>query len=135
MSKETIFSPEWLAHMDQAVRNCKHEDGSPEIVTGCYAAKKTKVGWRISNGRAWWDKPTLVRELHEYPDGTVCAHNYIEGVGTYPRRTIENNGLQPIRPQNLPSILPISKIVYFDHRDLTADGRAKRMEYKMEGSR
>lgn len=129
--EEIIFTPEWLARMDRIAHNCKFEEGSPEIVTGCYAAKKTKQGWRISNGRAWWDNPVLVRELHEYPNGTVCAHNYIEGVGTYSKRTIENNNLTAIRPQQLPNILPISKIVYFDHRQLTPEGRAKRLVHEI----
>lgn len=131
MNEITKFSPEWLKDMDARAKRCKAENGGgPEVQTGYYAVKKCGAGWRISNGRAWWDNPVLVRELHEYPDGLVCSHYYIEGVQLFSRRNIENSGLKAMRPAEVANLLPLAKVVYFDHRQLT-DGRAKRIVYDL----
>lgn len=137
-NETAIFSPAWLKKMDERARACKYETGSPEINTGFYAVKKTAAGWRVSNGRAWWDNPVLIREIHEYADGTVCAHNYIEGVGTFGRRHITEAGLCAVRASELTSMFNLARIVYFDHRKLDAQGRATRLvkevSQKPEGS-
>lgn len=127
----TIFSPEWLKKLDDRARKCRQEDGGPEVTVGYYAARKVKGVWKISNGRTWWDNPVLVREFHEYPDGTVVAHTYIEGVQMFGRRNIENSGLRAVRPSELVSLIPISKIVYLDHRKLDDQGRAFRAVHKV----
>ena len=80
MAELKIFSQEWLKAMDDKARKCKVEQGGPEVTTGYYAMRKIKDKWKVSNGRAWWNDPVVVHEIHEYADGTVCAANYIEGV-------------------------------------------------------
>ena len=113
-----VFSDAWLQQMQTRAQRCKLEQGcSPDITTGCYAGIKTPAGWKISNGRCWWDNPVLVQEIHQYADGTVCMHFYIEGVQLYNPRTIEKNGLKAIHPAQLQNILPVRKIVFFDHRE------------------
>ena len=124
-----IFSPEWRKTMDDKARKCKQEQGGPEVVTGYYAMRKIKDKWMVSNGRAWWNNPTVVHEIHEYADGTVCAANYIEGVQLFSRRNIENSGMRAVRPAELPNLLGVSKVVYFDHREMDEKGRALRLTY------
>lgn len=126
-----IFAPEWLKKMDERARKCRMEDGGPDVTVGYYAAKKVKGVWKISNGRTWWDNPVLVREFHEYPDGTVVAHTYIEGVQMFGRRNIENSNLKAVRPSELPNLLPIGKYVYLDHRQLDDRGRAFRAVHEV----
>ena len=74
----------------------------------------------------------MVREFHEYPDGLVCSHYYIEGVQLFGRKNIENSGLKAMRPSEVANVLPLAKVVYFDHRKMT-DGRAKRTVYDVSG--
>ena len=121
------FSQEWLKTMNDRARKCKYEIGNPEVVSSFYAVKKTPGGpWRISNGRAWWSEPVLVREIHEYRDGVVTAHNYIEGVTMFSRRHITDANLYPARASELTNMLPLSKVVFFDHTQLDERGRATR---------
>lgn len=117
----------WLKSLDDRAWKCRQEDGGPEVVVGYYAARRLKGKWRISNGRAWWNDPVVVREIHEYADGTVCATNYIEGVQLFGRRNIEASGLKAIRPSEVTSFLPISKIVYFNHKETDERGKAQRL--------
>ncbi|MBQ7848803.1 MAG: hypothetical protein IJ343_03690, partial [Clostridia bacterium] len=67
--KTTIFSEAWLKTMEDRARKSNQEDGAPDVVVGYYAARKVKGKWKISNGRAWWNDPVVVREIHEYADG------------------------------------------------------------------
>ncbi len=122
-----VFSPEWLKKMEDRARKCRMEDGGPDVTVGYYAAQKVRGAWKISNGRIWWDNPQLVREYHEYDDGTVVTHSYIEGVQMFGRRNIEAAGLRAVRPSEVANVLPISKYVYLDHRQLDERGRAKRL--------
>ena len=125
------FSPAWLKAMDEKARKCKQEQGGPEVTTGYYAFRKIKDKWLVSNGRAWWNDPTVVHEIHEYPDGTVCAANYIEGVQLFSRRNIEYSGMRAVRPSELPDLLGIAKVVYFDHRKIDEKGRTLRVVHDM----
>ena len=125
------FSQEWLKKMEDRARKCRQEDGGPDVTVGFYAARKVRGKWKISNGRTWWDNPQLVREFHEYDDGTVVAHSYIEGVQMFGRRNIEAAGLRAVRPSEVANVLPISKYVYFDHRVLDDRGRAQRLVYEV----
>lgn len=133
--KHPVFSKEWLKEMDARATKCRQEQGSPEVTTGYYAARKVKNEWRITNGRAWWDNPVVVREIHEYADGTVCAANYIENVQLFNRRNIENSGMRPVRPSELPDLLGIDRIVYFDHRETDEKGRALRIAHDLTKAR
>ncbi len=121
----------WLKSMDDRARKCSMDDGRPDVIVGFYAAKKIRGAWRISNGRAWWNDPVVVREIHEYADGTVCATNYIEGVQMFSRRNIEDSGLKAIRPSEVTSFLPISKVVYFNHKETDERGKAQRLVINM----
>ena len=124
---------DWVKDMDARARKSKAENGGgPEVQIGYYAVKKIGTNWHVSNGRAWWDNPVLVREFHEYPDGLVCSHYYIEGVQLFGRKNIENSGLKAMRPSEVANVLPLAKVVYFDHRKMT-DGRAKRTVYDVSG--
>lgn len=123
------FSPEWLKKIEERARKSRMEDGGPDVTVGYYAARKIKGVWKISNGRTWWDNPVVVREFHEYPDGCVVAHTYVEGVQMFGRRSIENSGLKAVRASDLQNILPVRKIVYLDHRQLDERGRAFRVVY------
>lgn len=129
---ETILNDEHLDKLAQRAWKCKQEDGGPEITTNYYAARKVKGVWKISNGRTWWDNPSMVREIHEYPDGTVTMHQYIEGVGLFGRRSIENAGMKAVRPSELHNFMPVTRVVYFDHRKLDDRGRAARLVREME---
>lgn len=126
LNKTTMFSEVWLKTMEDRARRSNQEDGPPDVAVGFYAARKVKGKWKISNGRAWWNDPVVVREIHEYTDGSVCATSYIEGVQLFARRNIENSGMKAIRPSELRSMLPIAKVVYFDHRHMDNNGRALR---------
>lgn len=126
------FGQKWLDDMNTRATACKYRNGSPEINTGFYAVKKTAKGWRISNGRVWWDRPTLVEEIHAYADGTVCAHYYIEGVTTFSRRHIEEAGMRAMRASELPSMFSLSKVVYFDHQQTDPDGRITRQVFVIQ---
>lgn len=125
--KAAIFSEAWLKTMEDRARKSNQEDGAPDVVVGYYAARKVKGKWKISNGRAWWNDPVVVREIHEYADGSVCATSYIEGVQLFGRRNIENSGMKAIRPSELRGLLPIAKVAYFDHRHTDKNGRALRI--------
>lgn len=131
-NKHTMFSQEWLKALEDRARKCRMEDGGPDVTVGFYAVRKVKGVWKISNGRTWWDNPVLVREFHEYEDGTVVAHSYIEGVQMFGRRNIEASGLNALRPSELAAMFQVGKIVYFDHRKLNDAGRALRLVHEME---
>lgn len=88
----------WLEKLEERAKQSSKEYSTPEVVTGYYAADKVMDVWKISNGRTWWDDPVLVREFHEYADGTVHAGYYVEGVQTFSRQEVEDSGLQAIRP-------------------------------------
>ena len=121
----------WLEKLEERAKQSSKEYSTPEVVTGYYAADKVMDVWKISNGRTWWDDPVLVREFHEYADGTVCAANYIEGVQLFSRRNIENSGMRAVRPAELPNLLGVSKVVYFDHRETDEKGRALRLIHEL----
>ena len=131
MAELKIFSQEWLKAMDDKARKCKVEQGGPEVTTGYYAMRKIKDKWKVSNGRAWWNDPVVVHEIHEYADGTVCAANYIEGVQLFSRRNIENSGMRAVRPAELPNLLGVSKVVSYDHRETDEKGRALRLIHEL----
>ena len=133
--KHPIFSKEWLKAMDERATKCRQEQGGAEVTTGYYAARKIKNKWRITNGRAWWDNPVVVHEVHEYADGTVCAANYIENVQLFNKKNIEYSGMRPVRPSELPDLLGIDRIVYFDHREIDEKGRALRIAHDLVKAR
>ena len=121
----------WLEKLEERAKQSSKEYSTPEVVTGYYAADKVMGIWKISNGRTWWDDPVLVREFHEYADGTVCAANYIENVQQFNKKNIEYSGMRPVRPSELPDLLGIDRIVYFDHREIDEKGRALRIAHDL----
>lgn len=121
----------WLEELEERAKQSGKEYSTPEVVTGYYAADKVMDVWKISNGRTWWDDPVLVQEFHEYADGTVHAGYYVEGVQTFNRQEVENSGLQAIRPADLGDLLPVSRVVYTDHRRRDNRGRAVRVTYDL----
>lgn len=127
----TIFSEAWLKTMDEKARRCSQEYGSPEVRNGFYAARKIKGKWWISNDRTWWYNPVVVKEIHEGPDGMVTVAYYIEGVQKFKRRNIQDEGMRAVRPSELPDLLGITKVVYFDHRKTDEKGHALRVVHDM----
>lgn len=127
----TRFSPAWLKIMKDRAKESTRIYGSPGIPDGFYAASITKENPKISNGKAWWNNPVVVQEIHEYADGTVCTYNYIEGVKTFEYDDIVRQGLLVVRHSELPDLLGIAKVVYFDHRQIDEKGRALRIVHDM----
>lgn len=121
----------WLDKLEERAKQSSKKCSTPEVVTGYYAAGKVMGIWKISNGRTWWDDPVLVREFHEYADGTVHAGYYVEGVQTFSRQEVEDSGLQAIRPVDLGDLLPVSRVAYTDHRRRDCRGRAVRVTYDL----
>ena len=121
------FSPAWLKTMNERARKCCQGHGSFEVRTGYYAARKIRDKWEISHQGIRWHNPVVVHEIHEYPDGDVRIRNYIEGVQLYARRNIQDSGMRAVRPSELPDLLGIAKVVYFDHRKIDEKGRALRV--------
>lgn len=120
---------DWVKDMDARARKFEAENGGGmEVQTGYYAVKKIGTSWHVSNGRARWVNPVLVREFYEYTDGMVCSHYYIEGVQMFKREDIENRGMKAMSSSEVANVLPLAKVVYLDHRQMT-DGRAKRTVY------
>lgn len=124
----------WLGEMNARARKCREEDGGPEIGTGCYAIRKLKGTWKVSTGRSWWNDPEIVEEIHEYRDGTVCAHYYVEGVKTFGQQSILTSGMKAVRPADLPGYFQPTKIVYYDHRRLNERDRSVRIVYDHTGA-
>ena len=124
----------WLKDMNSRARKCRQEDGDPYIRASFYAGQKVRGHWKISTGHSWWDKPVLVEEIHEYGDGIVCAHYYLEGVKMFSAKTIQNSGLELIRPTDLPDLFPLDKVVYFDHTIKTTSSERNRYAITVYGS-
>ena len=120
------ITTKWLKTMEERARKARMAGMNPAVQERFYAVKKAGGKWLVSNGRAWWDEPVLVEEIHEYADKTV--NYYFEGVQQFNRRKIEENGMRPIRGAQLLEVLPLTKVVYFDHTALVA-GRPTRLVY------
>ena len=120
-----VFSPEWLRKMETAEQNAKCNRGDPVLLPGYYAFLKTSYGWAPSNGRCLWDNPVLVEEIHEYKDGSTSIVFYVEGLPQFGKKKIEAQGMKAARGKQLRSFLPVTKIVYFDHKHLEG-GKARR---------
>lgn len=122
------ITQKWLKAMDEQARKARVMGMNPAVQEKFYAAKKVGQKWLISNGRAWWDGPVLVKEIHLYADKTVSTHYYVEGVQQFNRRRIVESGMIPVQGAQLPEMLPLSKVVVFDHARLQ-DGRPMRRVY------
>lgn len=122
----------WLESKREQAKQRGQEQCTPEVVTGYYAVGNVMGTWKISNGKTWWDDPVLVQEIHEHAGGCVTMHQYIDGVGMFGRQEVEESGLRAIRPAELETLFPVSKVVYIDHRKRDNRGRAFRMFYDLQ---